>query len=337
MTLGDEKPPVLVTGGAGYIGSHAVLALLEAGFPVVVIDDLSTGYRGGVDRRAVFYEGGIENESLVRGVMEMQRIGAVLHFAGSGSPEESRTNPLKYYRNNTAASRSLIESAVACRVPYFVLCSTAAVYGTAASQPLLAEGAFLWPSDPYGNSSLVTETILADAAAAHGIGYGVLRCQYVAGADPQGRCGPSTSQTEHTVKLAVDAVLGKRESVPVARTDKTADGSVVSDYVHVTDLVAAHVAALQALIAGAQRDFRLNCGYNRGVSALEIVGMVEKITNVRVKRTEVPLPEGEPAIRALDSTALREQLGWVPRHEDLEEIVRSTYRWEMRHPRIIAA
>lgn len=337
MKAGDEKSPVLVTGGAGYIGSHAVLALLDAGFPVVVIDDLSTGYRGGVDRRAVFYEGGIENESLVRSVMEMQRIGAVLHFAGSTSSDESRTNPLKYYRNNTAASRSLIESAVACRVPHFIHCSTAAVYGTA-SQPLLAETAILWPSDPYGNSSLVTETILVDAASAHGLSFAILRCQHVAGADAQGRTGPSAEVlTNHTIKLAVDTVLGKRESVPVERTDQTADGSIVRDYIHVTDLAAAHVAALEALLNGSPRDFRLNCGYGSGISALEIIAMVEKITNVRIKRVDVPLAEGEPPVRILDSAALREQLSWIPRHDQLEEIVRSTYRWEMRHPRIVAA
>lgn len=336
MITGDDKPPVLVTGGAGYIGSHAALALLDAGYPVVVIDDLSTGYRGIVDRRAVFYEGGIENESLVRGVMEMQRIGAVLHFAGSTGSEESRANPLKFYRNNTAASRSLIESAIACRIPHFVHCSTAAVYG-GASQPLLAESAFLWPCDPYGNSSLVTETILADAATAHGLTYGILRCQQVAGADAQGRSGPATALSGHTVKLAVETVLGKRESVPVERTDQTPDGSIVRDFVHVTDLAAAHVAALQALLRGTQRDFRLNCGYGSGVSALEVVAMVEKITNVRVRRVDVPLAEGEPPVRVLDASALRERLGWTPRHGDLEEIVRSTYRWEMRHPRIVAA
>lgn len=245
-------------------------------------------------------------------------------------------NPLKYYRNNTAASRSLIESAVACRVPHFVLCSTATVYGTASQTPLPELG-FLWPNDPYGTSSLVTETILGDAATAYGLNTAILRCGNVAGADPHGRCGPSPTMSGNAVKMAIDTVLGKRDGVVVPCTDQTPDGSAVQDYIHVGDLASAHVSALETLLEGSDRNFRLNCGYGYGFSAREIVAMVEKITNVRIKRLETPLEGGEPPMRVLDNRAIMEKLRWTPAHGELEEIVRSTYRWEMRHPRIVAA
>jgi len=332
--MAADRASILVTGGAGYIGSHAVLALLEAGYAVVVIDNLSTGFRWAVDRRAAFIEGGVENESLVRGVMELHGVCAVMHFAGSIIVPESVANPLKYYRNNTTASRSLIESAVACGVPHFIFSSTAAVYGVPEQVPI-PEAAEQRPINPYGMSKLMTETMLADTAAAHHLNYCALRYFNVAGADPQGRCGQSMLGATHLIKVAVEAVLGKRDHVKIFGTDyDTPDGTGVRDYIHVSDLAAAHVVALEALMAAPARNLRLNCGYGSGYSVLEVLDMVEQVTNVRITRQTAPRRPGDPATLVADNRAILETLDWRPRHADLEQIVRDAFRWEMRLPRV---
>lgn len=323
------KPAVLVTGAAGYLGSHATLALLDAGYPVIAIDNLSTGFRGAVDRRAIFHEGDIENGSFVRSLMQFQQVGAVMHFAGSADPDESVRDPLKYYRNNTCASRSLIENAIACGVPHFVYSTTAAIYGCPVDVPV-PESAERHPLNPHAMSKLLSEAILADAAAAHGLSYGIVRWLDAAGADPDGRSGPSATSNHHMIAMALEVALGKRDHVTIAGIDlPTPDGSTVRDYVHVSDLADAHVAVLEGLLAEPARNLCVNCGYGRGFSTLEILDAVERVTNVRIERVHTAPAPHEPPVLVTDNRMILETLDWQPRFADLEEIVRSTYQWEL--------
>lgn len=274
---------VLVTGGAGYIGSHAVLALLDAGHRVVVYDNLSTGFDWLVDPRATLVRGEIEDDALVRATLRDHQVQAVMHFAGSIIVPESVSNPLKYYRNNTVASRALIESAVVSGVKHFIFSSTAATYGTPVRVPI-AESDPTVPINPYGTSKLMTEAMLRDVAAAHPINYAALRYFNVAGADPQQRAGQSTIGATHLIKIAVEAALGKRETVGVYGTDyDTPDGTGVRDYIHVSDLAAAHVAALDLLIAEPAKSHTLNAGYGKGFSVLEVLDAVDRVTNRKLK------------------------------------------------------
>jgi len=247
--MADAKVPVLVTGGAGYIGSHAVLALLDAGWPVVVIDDLSTGFAWAVPEKAAFAQGDVADAALVARLIAEHGIGAILHFAGSVVVPESVAQPLSYYHNNTVKSRALIESAVAGGVRHFIFSSTAAVYGVA-DTVAVTEEAPTAPINPYGASKLMTERMLTDAAAAHPLNAGILRYFNVAGADPAGRAGLSTRGATHLIKVAVEAAAGKRDHVDVYGSDfDTPDGTGVRDYIHVSDLAAAHLHALERLIA----------------------------------------------------------------------------------------
>jgi UDP-glucose 4-epimerase len=255
---------VLVSGGAGYIGSHAVLALLDGGWNVVVIDNLVTGFDWAVDKRATLVRGEIEDDALVRGTMREHGVTAVMHFAGSIVVPESVTDPLKYYRNNTVASRALLESAVVSGVKHFIFSSTAALYGMAET-PRVSENSPTIPINPYGTSKLMTEMMLRDVAIAHPINYCALRYFNVAGADPQQRTGQSTAGATHLLKIACEAATGKRDHVTVFGTDyATADGTGVRDYIHVSDLAAAHVAALDLLVAEPGKSHTLNCGYGKG-------------------------------------------------------------------------
>ncbi|MCX7865447.1 MAG: UDP-glucose 4-epimerase GalE, partial [Novosphingobium sp.] len=266
-----KKPPVLVTGGAGYIGSHAVLALADAGWPVAVIDNLSTGFRFAVPDDIPLFVGDIEDAELLARIFAAQGTKAVMHFAGSIIVPESVANPLAYYHNNTAKSRVLIAAAVAAGVQHFIFSSTAATYGIPKTSPV-GEDSPREPINPYGMSKLMTEQMLADVARAHPMNYCALRYFNVAGADPAGRTGQSTAGATHLIKVAVEAALGKRESVSVFGSDyATPDGTGVRDYIHVSDLAAAHVLALEALVAEPHRSLTLNCGYGRGFSVLEVL------------------------------------------------------------------
>lgn len=262
------KPSVLVTGGAGYIGSHAVLALQDAGWPVAVIDNLTTGFRFALPEGVPLYEGDIADADLLARIFAEQGTGAIMHFAGSIVVPESVADPLKYYHNNTAKSRALIEAAVKGGVPHFIFSSTAATYGipdVAPDSPGVSEDTPQRPINPYGWSKLMTEQMLADVAAAHPLNFGVLRYFNVAGADPQARSGQSTAGATHLIKVAIEAALGMRRSVSVFGTDyATPDGTGVRDYIHVSDLAAAHVLTLEALIAEPARSLTMNCGYGRG-------------------------------------------------------------------------
>ena len=319
---------VLVTGGAGYIGSHAVLALLDAGHRVVVVDNFVTGFAWAVDRRATLIQAAIEDEATVRAVMRDHEVVAVMHFAGSVVVPESVSDPLKYYRNNTAASRSLIESVVVCGVKHFIFSSTAATYGIPDQVPI-REDAPKAPINPYGMSKLMTEIMLKDVAAAHPINYCALRYFNVAGADPEGRSGQSTAGATHLIKVAVEAATGKRSHVSVFGSDfATGDGTGVRDYIHVSDLAAAHVHALELLMAKPDESHTLNCGYGRGYSVCQVLDAVDRVTNVRVERRMEGRRPGDPDALVADNRAILATLPWRPRYDDLDQIVLDALAWE---------
>ncbi|MDV3458307.1 UDP-glucose 4-epimerase GalE [Sphingomonas sp. HF-S4] len=319
---------VLVTGGAGYIGSHAVLALLDAGWKVVVVDNLVTGFDWAVDKRAKLVVANIEDEARIRATMRDEGVIAVMHFAGSVVVPESVSDPLRYYRNNTVASRSLIESAVASGVKHFIFSSTAATYGIPEKVPV-SEDSPKVPINPYGMSKLMTEFMLRDVAAAHPINYAALRYFNVAGADPQGRSGQSTAGATHLIKIAAEAATGKRSSVSVFGTDfATEDGTGVRDYIHVTDLAAAHVDALDLLIARPQESHTMNAGYGRGFSVLQVLDAVDRVTNRTIERKLEGRRAGDPDALVADNSKILSTLPWRPKHDDLEGIVKDALAWE---------
>lgn len=319
---------VLVTGGAGYIGSHAVLALADAGYRVAVIDDLSTGFRWAVPGGVVFYQGDVADAALVARIVAEQGIAAIMHFAGSIVVPESVTDPLKYYGNNTAASRSLIAAAVANGVRHFLFSSTAAVYGMPDVVPI-PEDLAKAPINPYGTSKLMTELMLADVARAHPLNYGALRYFNVAGADPAGRSGQSTAVATHLIKVAGEAALGKRPSVAVFGTDyATPDGTGVRDYIHVSDLAAAHVATLARLIAAPTESLTMNAGYARGFSVLEVLDAVDRVAGVTLVRDLAPRRAGDPPLLVADNRRILATLDWRPRFDDLDTIVAHALAWE---------
>ena len=321
---------VLVTGGAGYIGSHAVLALLDAGHRVVVIDNLTTGFDWLVDPRATLVTGNIEDDELVRGTMRAHGVRAIMHFAGSIIVPESVVDPLKYYRNNTVASRALLESAVARGVPHFIFSSTAATYGMPEKSPVSEKDPTI-PINPYGTSKLMTEAMLRDVAAAHPINYCALRYFNVAGADPRGRSGQSTAGATHLLKIAVEAATGKRASVGIYGTDyDTRDGTGVRDYIHVSDLAAAHVAALDLLVAEPTRSHTLNAGYGRGFSVLEMLDAVDRVTNMKLTRVIEPRRLGDAGELVADNSAILATLDWKPARDDVDTIVTDALAWERK-------
>jgi UDP-glucose 4-epimerase len=329
-TPDPQTCPVLVTGGAGYIGSHAVLALRDAGYRVAVIDNLTTGFRFAVPDDVPFYEGDIEDAGLLAEIFAAHATRAVMHFAGSIVVPESVENPLKYYHNNTAKSRALIQAAVEAGVPHFIFSSTAATYGVPEVERV-SEDSPQVPINPYGWSKLMTERMLADTAFASPLNYCALRYFNVAGADPQGRTGQSTAGATHLIKVAVEAALGKRDHVAVFGTDyDTPDGTGVRDYIHVSDLAAAHVLALEALVADPERSLQMNCGYGRGFSVLEVLDAVDRLTNRPIERRIEPRRAGDPGCLVSDNARILDTLPWTPRHDDLDAIVRHAMQWEER-------
>ncbi|WP_150290350.1 UDP-glucose 4-epimerase GalE [Sphingobium estronivorans] len=326
----SDKPTVLVTGGAGYIGSHAVLALRDAGYGVVVIDNLVTGFRWAVPGDVAFVQGDISDQPLVQQTLRDHAVKAVMHFAGSVVVPESVENPLKYYHNNSAKTRDLIESVVTVGVPHFIFSSTAATYGIPEESPV-RETTPQRPINPYGMSKLMTEYMLRDVSAAHPMNFCALRYFNVAGADPAGRTGQSTAGATHLIKVAVEAALGKRGHVSVFGTDfDTPDGTGVRDYIHVSDLAAAHVLALEALMARPEQNYLLNCGYGRGFSVLEVLDAVDRVTNLKIDRRMEGRRAGDPDALISDNRAIMDAFPWTPRYADLDQIVTHALAWERK-------
>lgn len=324
------KPCVLVTGGAGYIGSHAVLALRDAGWPVAVIDNLSTGFCFAVPDDVPLYEGDIEDADLLARIIAERRVAAIMHFAGSIVVPESVADPLKYYHNNTVKSRALIAAAVAGGVRHFIFSSTAAVYGIP-EVAAVDEDTPQRPINPYGWSKLMTERMLADVATAHPINCGVLRYFNVAGADSQARSGQSTAGATHLIKVAIEAALGLREAVSVFGTDyATPDGTGVRDYIHVSDLAAAHVLTLEALMADPGRSLTMNCGYGRGFSVSEVLDAVDRVTNRQLVRWIEGRRAGDPDSLISNPARIKQTLGWEPRHAELDTIIAHALAWERK-------
>ena len=324
------KPAVLVTGGAGYIGSHAVLALKDAGWHVAVIDDLSNGSREVVPEGVPFYQGSIAERVLVDSIIDECGIGAIMHFAGSIVVPESVEQPLKYYANNTLASHSLISAAVDAGVKHILFSSTAAVYGAPERVPI-TEGDPKLPINPYGASKLMTERMLKDAAAAHGFNYGALRYFNVAGADPKGRTGQIGRGSTHLIKIACEAAVGKRPHVAVYGNDyPTPDGTCIRDYIHVSDLAAAHVAALEWLVDRPGENLAMNCGYGKGQSVSQVLDAVDRHTNLPVKRVIEGRRAGDPPELVADNKKLLETLEWRPAYADIDRIVGDALAWERK-------
>ncbi|MEL7543040.1 MAG: UDP-glucose 4-epimerase GalE [Pseudomonadota bacterium] len=327
---------VLVTGGAGYIGSHMVLELLEAGEDVVVLDDLSTGFRWAVPPAARLVIGDIGDQDLVRSTIRRMNVDAIIHFAGSIVVPESVSDPLRYYHNNTAKSRDLIEVAVACGIKHFIFSSTAAVYGMPEQNPI-AETKPLAPISPYGTSKLMTEYMLRDASTAHDLNYVALRYFNVAGADPKGRSGQSSPVATHLIKVASQAALGHRSHLDVFGTDyDTPDGTCVRDYIHVSDLVAAHRLALEHLRKGGGSDV-FNCGYGRGFSVKDVIDTMKRVTGTDFEVRPAARRAGDPASLVADNAKIREMLRWEPALDDLGAIISQAYDWENHLLRFKAA
>jgi UDP-glucose 4-epimerase len=324
------NPTVLVTGGAGYIGSHAVLALKAAGWRVAIIDDLSTGSREVVPSDVPFYQGSIAERVLLDSVIDEQHVGAIMHFAGSIVVPESVEQPLKYYANNTVASHRLISAAVDAGVKHILFSSTAAVYGEPERVPVAEDDPKL-PINPYGASKLMTERMLEDASAAHRFNYGALRYFNVAGADPEGRTGQMGMGSTHLIKVACEAAVGKRPHVAVYGNDyPTPDGTCIRDYIHVADLAAAHVAALDWLVAHPGENLVMNCGYGKGLSVSQVLDAVDRLTNEPLKRVIEGRRAGDPPELISDNRRLLETLKWRPAHADINRIVGDALAWERK-------
>ena len=321
---------VLVTGGAGYIGGHMVLALLDAGEQVVVLDNLSTGFRWAVPEGAIFVEGDFGDQILVARLLAEHGVEAVAHFAAKIVVPESVADPLGYYLNNTAKARALIESVVKRGVKHFIFSSTAAVYGEPELSPVV-EDVTKAPINPYGRSKLMVEWMLEDACKAHDLRAVVLRYFNVAGADPKGRLGQSTPNATHLIKIAVQAALGHRDGMDCFGTDyPTRDGSCVRDYIQVSDLIAAHMLALKHLRHGGA-SLTCNCGYGRGLSVLEIIDVVKRVSGVDFPVRVAGRRAGDPASLVAGADRVRDTLGWKPLYaDDVGAIVQQALDWERR-------
>jgi UDP-glucose 4-epimerase len=320
---------VLVTGGAGYIGSHTVHALVDAGERVVVLDNLSTGFATALPKQMLPIVGDVGDQALVASLIEDHEVEAIIHFAGSTIVPESMTDPLSYYGNNTANSRSLIEAAVKGGVRHFIFSSTAAVYGNPARMPISEDDPTV-PASPYGWSKLMTEIMLRDASAAYGIGHVALRYFNVAGADPQMRTGLSTPGATHLIKVAVEAALGLRRQIDVYGTDyPTPDGTCIRDFIHVSDLARAHLAALTHLRDGGS-NATLNCGYGRGYSVREVLDAVRRAVGHSFAVNFSERRAGDIVVSVAAANRIRELLSWTPELDDLDAIVGHALAWE-RH------
>jgi UDP-glucose 4-epimerase len=322
-----SKTPVLVTGGAGYIGSHVVLALREQDYPVVILDDLSTGKKEAMPDDCEFVLGNAGDQDLLPKLFKQYNINSVIHFAGSIIVEESVQEPIKYYENNTLVSLRLIESCIKEKVANFIFSSTAAVYGDNATVPV-TEASLLAPINPYGHSKAMTEQILKDAASASSLSYIALRYFNVAGADPQRRSGQRSKQSTHLIKVACETALGKRDQITVFGDDyATPDGTCVRDYIHVSDLASAHVKALEYL-QSSNESLVLNCGYGQGYSVKQVLDALQEIIGSPINIIQGARRPGDAAELVADNSLLSSILGWKPEFNDLKTIISDALEWE---------
>lgn len=320
---------VMVTGGAGYIGSHVVLALTDAGRRVLVLDNLSTGHRDLVPDGVPLVVGDVADTDRVRHLLRSHDVSTVMHFAGSIIVPESIADPMKYYRNNVAASLALIDACLAVDIPHFIFSSTATLYGDAGTD-ILSEQCPARPVSPYGWSKWMIEQVLADVGRPHPLRHVCLRYFNVAGADPSGRSGQVSANATHLIKVACEHAVGRREHFAIFGTDyPTPDGTCIRDYIHVSDLADAHLRALTYLEAGGD-SLVLNCGYGRGHSVRQVVASLARVLDRPFPVPEVARRPGDPAILVADSKRLRERLGWHPRFDDLDLIIRHALAWERR-------
>jgi UDP-glucose 4-epimerase len=321
--------PILVAGGAGYIGSHVTLALIDAGRTVVVLDDLSTGRRDLVPEGAVFVQGDVGDTALVRRVLAGHGCDGVMMFAGSIIVSESFQAPLPYWRNNIGAGFAFLDACVAAGIRHFVYSSTAAVYGEPDHLPV-PEGAALRPISPYGRSKLALEWALADACSTGAMRFAALRYFNVAGADAARRSGQISPVATHLIKIAVEAATGKRDGLAIYGDDyPTPDGTCIRDYIHVSDLAEAHVRALEHLERGGD-SLIANCGYGRGYSVREVLDAVQRVAGKRLDIRIEGRRRGDPPALVADSALLKRALGWSPRYDDLDLMIRSALAWEAR-------
>ena len=324
-----EVGPVLVTGGAGYIGSHAVWALADAGRDIVVLDDLSYGRREALPAHVPLIVGSVGDRNLVERLLAEHDVSTVLHFAGSVLVGQSVSDPLGYYANNTVNSHALLRACVAVGIRNFIFSSTAAVYGMPQTQPI-AETAPTKPINPYGASKLMTEMMLRDTSAAHGLNHVILRYFNVAGADAQGRTGERRPVATHLINVATQVALGKRQLIEVFGEDyDTPDGTCIRDYIHVSDLADAHVRAVEHLERGGE-SVTLNCGYGRGASVREVLRQVEAVAGRKLAIRPAPRRAGDPPCLVAAADRIRDLLGLQPRHDDLAAIIKSALDWERR-------
>ena len=322
---------ILVTGGAGYIGSHMVHELVDAGEPVVVLDNLSTGFRFLIPGSVPFVAGSTGDGELVKKTIERFGVTAIIHFAASVVVPDSIANPLGYYRNNTMNTCALLDAAIESGVRQFIFSSTAAVYGNAETNPV-PENIATAPISPYGTSKLMSEIMLHDAGKAHGLRFVILRYFNVAGADPKLRTGQSTAGATHLIKVACEAALGKRPKMDVYGTDfPTPDGTGIRDYIHVSDLARAHSAALAHLRRGGESK-TFNCGYGKGASVLDVIDAVRRISGRDFPIEVCGRRPGDPASLVANVDRIRATLDWRPQFQDLDNIVAHAFAWERRLP-----
>ena len=329
MSSSPTKSTVLVTGACGYIGSHVARMLSEQGYKVVVLDNLSTGFKDALIHGETLYQGDVGDAALQERVFTENKIAAILHFAAAIRVEESVTDPGKYYTNNTVNTLRLLNAAVKYQVPRVIFSSTAATYGQPRKVPV-DETAATIPESPYGWSKLMSEQMLRDIAAAHGIKNVILRYFNVAGADPLGRLGQRTPEASHLIKVACEVAVGKRQQMQVYGTDyATPDGTCVRDYIHVEDLANAHLLALEHLLSGGESSL-LNCGYGHGSSVREVIAAVKKVSGKDFEVLDAPRRAGDVASIVANADKIRQTLHWEPRFDDLETIVKHAFEWEKK-------
>lgn len=318
---------VLITGGAGYIGSHIILACREASYPVVVLDDLSKGHGRLVPEGVPFYQGDVGDRTIVAEIVRRHSVTAVIHLAGAVVVPESVAAPLTYYLTNTCKSRALLQSCVDHGIERFVFSSTAAVYGEPDAVPV-NEDAPTRPANPYGASKLMVEWMLRDAVRAHGLRHVILRYFNVAGADPSGRSGQATADATHLIKVVCEVAVGRRRDMEIFGDDyDTRDGTCVRDFIHVSDLARAHVSALDYLEQGGE-SLTLNCGYGHGYSVQEVLDAAERIAGRPLATRRARRRPGDVATLIAEASRLRAVLGWLPAHDSLDEILRTALSWE---------